>query len=67
MQAVMSVAAVSLKPWRYTPPTPCSPTSPPFVRTTNPIDDERDRHGWEHTPWHAAQRAAWEPGEMSAN
>jgi hypothetical protein len=38
-----------------------------FVRTTNPIDDERDRHGWEHTPWHAAQRAAWEPGEMSAN
>jgi hypothetical protein len=22
---------------------------------------------WERTPWHAAQRAAWEPGEMSAN
>jgi hypothetical protein len=23
--------------------------------------------GWEPTPWHATQRAAWEPGEMSAN
>ena len=22
--------------------------------------------GWERTPWHATQPAAWEPGEMSA-
>ena len=24
------------------------------------LADERDRHRWERTPWHATQRAAWE-------
>jgi len=24
------------------------------------LADERDGTGWERTPWHATQRAAWE-------